>query len=107
MSNDIQTGKIPASLVSGKSQQTDELTGLSSISVIDPTERPAAGKDIRPAVALVDDAGELLNLAGTNVPAHYFLPANAILSLTDGSTQSCTRLSAYLTGAGEASLNIA
>ncbi|MEM8497223.1 MAG: DNA-directed RNA polymerase subunit beta' [Pseudomonadota bacterium] len=67
-------------------QQTDELTGLSSISVIDPTERPAAGKDIRPAVALVDDDGELLNLAGTNVPAHYFLPANAILSLTDGAT---------------------
>ena len=23
-------------------------------------------------------------LAGTNVPAHYFLPANAMIGLTDG-----------------------
>jgi DNA-directed RNA polymerase subunit beta' len=64
-------------------RQTDELTGLSSISVIDPKERPAAGKDIRPAVSLVDDEGNQLLLAGTDVPAHYFLEANAILSLED------------------------
>ena len=65
-------------------RQTDELTGLSSISVIDPKDRPSAGKDIRPAVQLVDDNGEALMLAGTDVPAHYFLEANAILSLEDG-----------------------
>jgi DNA-directed RNA polymerase subunit beta' len=65
-------------------RQTDELTGLSSISVMDPAERPAAGKDIRPAVSLVDDKGEELCLAGTNVPAHYFLPAHALVSLEDG-----------------------
>jgi DNA-directed RNA polymerase subunit beta' len=65
-------------------RQTDELTGLSNISVIDPSERPAAGKDIRPAISLVDKKGKELCLAGTNVPAHYFLPANAILSLEDG-----------------------
>ena len=64
-------------------RQTDELTGLSSISVIDPKERPSAGKDIRPAVQLVDDSGEALMLTGTDVPAHYFLEANAILSLED------------------------
>ncbi len=64
--------------------QTDELTGLSSISVMDPSERPAAGKDIRPAVTLVDGEGKALCLAGTNVPAHYFLPAQAIVSLEDG-----------------------
>ncbi len=64
--------------------QTDELTGLSSISILDATERPTAGKDIRPAVALVDEKGEELCLAGTNVPAHYFLPANAMVSLEDG-----------------------
>jgi len=60
---------------------TDELTGLSSISVIDPKERPSAGKDVRPAVRLVDDEGEPLLLVGTDMPAHYFLEANAILSL--------------------------
>ncbi len=65
-------------------RQTDDLTGLSSISVIDQAERPAAGKDIRPAVALVDENGEELFLAGTNVPAHYFLPAYAQVSLEDG-----------------------
>ena len=65
-------------------QQTDDLTGLSSISVIDPSERPATGKDIRPAVALIDEEGNELRLAGTNVPAHYFLPPNAIVSLDDG-----------------------
>lgn len=65
-------------------RQTDELTGLSSISVIDPAERPAAGKEIRPAVTLVDAKGKELMLAGTNVPAHYFLPANAIIALEDG-----------------------
>ena len=64
--------------------QTDELTGLSSNSVMDPTERPAAGKELRPAIGLVDDKGEELRLAGTNVPAHYFLPARSIFGLANG-----------------------
>ncbi len=65
-------------------RQTDELTGLTSISITDPKDRPTSGKDLRPAVRLVDDAGEDLLLAGTDVPAHYFLEANAILGLEDG-----------------------
>ena len=65
-------------------RQTDELTGLSSISVIDPKDRPTAGKDVRPAVRLVDKAGNDLMLPDTDVPAHYFLEPNAILSLEDG-----------------------
>jgi len=65
-------------------KQTDELTGLTSIEVIDPAERPSAGKDLKPAVTLVDDAGNELCLANTNVPAHYALPAKAILSLNNG-----------------------
>ncbi len=65
-------------------RQTDEFTGLSSISVMDPGERPTAGKDIRPAVTLVDSKGKELTLAGTNVPAHYFLPASAMVNLEDG-----------------------
>ena len=65
-------------------RQTDEFTGLSNISVMEAGERPMAGKDIRPAVTLVDAKGEELTLAGTNVPAHYFLPANALLNLEDG-----------------------
>ncbi len=65
-------------------QRTDELTGLSSIQVIDPKDRSSTAKDIRPAVKLVDKKGKALLLAGTEVPAHYFLEANAILSLSDG-----------------------
>ena len=66
-------------------RQADELTGLTTISVIDPAERPSSGKDLRPAVTLVDKNGKELTLAGTNnVPAHYFLPPNAIVGLTDG-----------------------
>ena len=65
-------------------RQTDEFTGLSSISVMDSAERPAAGKDIRPAVTLVDGKGKELMLAGTNVPAHYFLPHGAMVNLEDG-----------------------
>jgi DNA-directed RNA polymerase subunit beta' len=65
-------------------RQTDELTGLSSISVMDAGERPAAGKDIRPAISLVDSKGKELCLANTNVPAHYFLPPAAQVSLENG-----------------------
>ncbi|HNB84749.1 MAG TPA: DNA-directed RNA polymerase subunit beta' [Pseudomonadales bacterium] len=61
--------------------QTDEVTGLSSISVMDPSERPAAGKDLRPAIMLLDEQGNEILLAGSNLPAHYLLPAKAIVSL--------------------------
>ena len=65
-------------------QQTDEVTGLSSLEVIDPKQRPAAGRDIRPMVKLVDGDGNDLNIAGTDIPAHYFLPANAVVNVQDG-----------------------
>ena len=63
--------------------QTDELTGLSTIQVIDPKDRPAAGKDLRPAIELLDEKGEALTLPG-GAPAHYFLPADALITLADG-----------------------
>ncbi|WP_300433577.1 DNA-directed RNA polymerase subunit beta' [uncultured Thalassolituus sp.] len=63
---------------------TDELTGLSSIEVIDPKDRPAAGKDIRPMVKLVDAKGNDVLLPGTNAPAQYLLPANALVSQENG-----------------------
>jgi DNA-directed RNA polymerase subunit beta' len=65
-------------------EQTDEITGLSSISVIDPAERASSAKELRPAVNVVDKKGKEICLPGTNVPAHYFLPANAIIGLRDG-----------------------
>ncbi|WP_317933549.1 DNA-directed RNA polymerase subunit beta' [Halioxenophilus sp. WMMB6] len=65
-------------------RQTDELTGLTSIEVMDPAERPAAGKDLKPAVTLYDADGNEVTLANSNQPAHYMLPAKALLSLSDG-----------------------
>ena len=65
-------------------RQTDELTGLTNILVLDAKDRPSAGKDLRPAISLVDGKGKEVFLAGTDVPAHYLLPADAILSLEDG-----------------------
>ena len=66
--------------------QVDEQTGLSSLVVIDPKQRPASGKDIRPMVKLVGDDGNDLNIAGTDIPAHYFLPAAAIVGVSDGAS---------------------
>ena len=65
-------------------RQMDEITGLSRITVLDPKDRPTAGKDLRPGVRLLDESGEPVNLAGTDVPAHYFLPNNANLNIEDG-----------------------
>ncbi len=67
-------------------RQTDEITGLTSIVIIDPKQRGASGRELRPMVKLVDAKGHDLNLAGTTLPAHYFLPTNAILSLEDGAS---------------------
>ena len=65
-------------------RQTDELTGLSNIVIIDAKQRGTAGRDLRPMVKLVTDEGEDIFLAGTNVPAQYYLPVDAIVNFEDG-----------------------
>ena len=65
-------------------RQTDELTGLSSIVVTEAGQRNSAGKEMRPAVKLVDAKGNDVMIAGTEIPAQYFLPGNAIVNLEDG-----------------------
>ncbi|HEV2614187.1 MAG TPA: DNA-directed RNA polymerase subunit beta' [Gammaproteobacteria bacterium] len=82
-------GRIKCSdLIEGvtMNRQTDEVTGLTSIVIIDPKQRGASGRELRPMVKLVDAKGHDLCLAGTTLPAHYFLPTNAILSLEDGAS---------------------
>ncbi|MCU7960886.1 MAG: DNA-directed RNA polymerase subunit beta' [gamma proteobacterium symbiont of Bathyaustriella thionipta] len=64
--------------------ETDEVTGLSAVVVIDPKMRPSEGKDLRPMVRLLNEDGEQVNLAGTDIPAKYFLPGGAIVNLSDG-----------------------
>ena len=65
-------------------RQTDELTGLSSIVVTDPKQRSSSGKELKPMIKLVDEKGNDLYLAGTNIPAQYFLPPDAIVNFEDG-----------------------
>ncbi len=64
--------------------QVDDVTGLASLVIIDPKQRPSAGKDMRPMVKLVGDDGNDLNIAGTDIPAHYYLPAGAVVIVADG-----------------------
>ncbi|WP_018994319.1 MULTISPECIES: DNA-directed RNA polymerase subunit beta' [unclassified Thioalkalivibrio] len=64
-------------------KETDEFTGLSQNVVLDPKSRSSAGKDLRPTVKLVDDDGNEVYIPGTDMPAQYMLPANAIFNLED------------------------
>lgn len=65
-------------------RQIDEVTGLTSLTILDPKQRGAAARELRPMVKLIDEAGSDLCLAGTDIPAHYYLPAGAIVTVEDG-----------------------
>ena len=65
-------------------RQTDELTGLSSIVITDAAQRTTSGKEMRPALKLLDAKGKEVMIAGTEIPALYYLPGNAIVNLEDG-----------------------
>ncbi len=68
--------------------QVDEVTGLSSIVVMDPKQRSSSGKDLRPVVRLVNAKGKEVTFANTDIPAVYALPPGAIVSLEDGAKVS-------------------
>uniref|UniRef100_UPI0033426876 DNA-directed RNA polymerase subunit beta' n=1 Tax=Providencia sp. TaxID=589 RepID=UPI0033426876 len=65
-------------------RQTDELTGLSSIVVLDSAERTSGGKDLRPALRVIDANGNDVLIPNTDMPTQYFLPGKAIVQLDDG-----------------------
>ena len=64
--------------------QVDEVTGLARIEVMDPKQRSAAAKDLRPMVRLVDESEEELRLPGTDAPAHYVLSPGAVIVVQEG-----------------------
>ena len=68
--------------------QVDEVTGLSSIVVMDPKQRSSSGKDLRPVVRLINAKGKEVTFANTDIPAVYALPPGAIVSLEDGAKVS-------------------
>jgi len=66
-------------------RQTDDVTGLSSIVIIDAKQRSGStGLELRPMVKLVDEKGNDLCISGTQVPAHYYLQVDAIVNFEDG-----------------------
>jgi DNA-directed RNA polymerase subunit beta' len=65
-------------------EQMDEMTGLTSIMVLDLKQRGGSGKDLRPIAKLLDSKGNEVSFANTDIPAVYALPAGAIVIMSDG-----------------------
>jgi DNA-directed RNA polymerase subunit beta' len=63
--------------------QLDDITGLTSIVVLDPAQR-SAGTDYRPTATLVNSKNEPVFFPNTDIPAIYALPSGAVLSMADG-----------------------
>jgi DNA-directed RNA polymerase subunit beta' len=64
-------------------KQIDEVTGLSTLVVIDP-KRATSGKGVRPMVRLLDDAGHEIKLAGTDTPITVTFQTGSIITVEDG-----------------------
>jgi DNA-directed RNA polymerase subunit beta' len=70
------------------STQVDDITGLTSTVVMDPKQRGAGGKDLRPVIKLVNAKGKEVCFANTDIPAVYALPSGALVNMTDGAQVS-------------------
>ena len=64
-------------------KQVDEVTGLSTMVVIDPKRRGAA-KVIRPQVKLIDGAGNEVKIPGTDHSVTIGFPIGALVQVRDG-----------------------
>ena len=65
-------------------EQTDELTGMSSIEIIEVADRPSAGRDQVPTIEIVDSKGSPVLVGEFKQPAIYPLPAGGLVNLTNG-----------------------
>ena len=66
-------------------KQVDEVTGLSTLVVIDPKRRAgAAAKGVRPQVKLLDDKGDEIKLAGSDLPVNITFQLGSIITVKDG-----------------------
>jgi DNA-directed RNA polymerase subunit beta' len=64
-------------------KQVDEVTGLSTLVVIDPKRRGAA-KVVRPQVKLMDAAGQEVKIPGTDHSVTIGFPVGALIQIRDG-----------------------
>ena len=65
-------------------KQIDEVTGLSTLVVIDAKRRGSNVKAVRPQVKLIDAAGEEVRIAGTDHAVTIGFPVGALISVRDG-----------------------
>ena len=66
-------------------KQTDEVTGLSTLVVIDPKRRAGmAAKGVRPQVKLLDIKGQEIKLAGSDAPVNITFQIGSIITVKDG-----------------------
>ena len=67
-------------------KQTDEITGLSTLVVIDPKQRgaAAANKGVRPQFKLLNESGEEIKIAGTDHPVNITFQVGSIITVKDG-----------------------
>jgi len=65
-------------------KQIDEVTGLSTLVVIDAKRRGAAAKGVRPQVKLLNDAGAEVKIPGTDHAVTISFPVGALLVVRDG-----------------------
>jgi DNA-directed RNA polymerase subunit beta' len=66
-------------------KQIDDVTGLSTLVVIDPKRRGgAAAKGMRPSVKLLDAKGEEVCIAGTDHAVNISFPVGAVIAVRDG-----------------------
>jgi DNA-directed RNA polymerase subunit beta' len=64
-------------------KQIDEVTGLSTLVVIDAKRRGAASKGLRPQVKLINDAGEEVRIPGTDHAVTISFPVGALIVVRD------------------------
>ena len=65
-------------------KQIDDITGLSTLVVIDPKRRSSAVKGLRPQVKLLNDQGEDVKIAGTDHPVNITFHVGSLLTVKDG-----------------------
>jgi DNA-directed RNA polymerase subunit beta' len=66
-------------------KQIDEVTGLSTLVVIDPKRRGGAqAKGLRPSVKLIDDKGKEVRIPGTELPVNITFQIHSIITVKDG-----------------------
>ena len=65
-------------------KQIDEVTGLSTLVVIDPKRTTAQSKGVRPMVRLHDKSGKEIKLAGTDTAVSVTFQTGSIITVEDG-----------------------